>query len=112
MNISAIDSGRLLAEMQRMAQAASATTPQPTELLSGVARGGGFGNVLTQALGQVNSLQMEAGALSDKLVRGVPGVSIAEAMIAGQKASVAFEATMQVRNRLVKAYQEVMNMPI
>ena len=39
-------------------------------------------------------------------------VSLAEAMIASQKSSVAFEATVQVRNKLVESYKEIMNMPV
>ncbi len=43
---------------------------------------------------------------------GDPNVSLAEVMIARQKASIAFEATVQVRNRLIKAYEEVMSMSV
>jgi flagellar hook-basal body complex protein FliE len=43
---------------------------------------------------------------------GDPKVSLAQAMIAGQKSSIAFEATVQVRNKLVEAYKEVMSMPV
>jgi flagellar hook-basal body complex protein FliE len=44
--------------------------------------------------------------------RGVPGVELSTVMIESQKASVAFRAATEVRNRLVSAYQEIMNMPI
>ena len=43
---------------------------------------------------------------------GDPKVSLAQAMLAGQKASIAFEATVQVRTKLVEAYKEVMAMPV
>jgi len=43
---------------------------------------------------------------------GDPNVSLADAMIASQKASVAFQATVQVRNKLVAAYEEVMRMSV
>jgi len=42
----------------------------------------------------------------------VPGVELSQVMLEAQKASVSFRATVEVRNRLVSAYQEIMNMPI
>ncbi len=111
-----IDSSRLLAEMSRMAQAAGGApvgSQNPAVTGSNPVSGqGNFGDLLTNAIGGVNNLQLQAGELSTKLVRGDADVSIAETMIAGQKASVAFEATLQVRNKLVQAYHDIMNMPV
>ncbi len=111
-----IDSSRLLSEMSRMAQAAGIQTTQSPNAISPVisqeVKPSEFSNLLVDALGKVNELSMTAGDLSDRLIQGDPSVSIAQSMIAGQKAGVAFEATLQVRNRLVQAYQDIMNMSV
>ncbi len=111
-----INSSNLLAEMNRMAQMAElriqdAGTTQafkPSEQV----HPSEFGNLLVDALGKVNDLSMTADKLSNRLIQGDPDVSIAQTMIAGQKAGIAFEATLQVRNKLVQAYQDIMNMSI
>jgi len=71
-----------------------------------------FANVLKQGLDRVNEVQNRASDLATKFERGVPGVELSQVMLESQKASVAFRATVEVRNRLVGAYQEIMNMPI
>ena len=71
-----------------------------------------FANVLKQGLERVNEAQRSASDLATKFERGVPGVELSQVMLESQKASVAFRATVEVRNRLVSAYQEIMNMPI
>ena len=107
-----IDSSRLLAEMSRMAQAAQMQSTTPVQVANHNDNPGDFNGLLMTALGKVNELQMQAGDLSDRLVQGDPAVSIAETMIAGQKSAIAFEAALQVRNKLINAYQDVMNMSI
>ena len=62
-----------------------------------------------QALASVSKLQGQAGAASEAFERG-DMTDIAQVMIARQKASVAFEATLQVRNKLLGAYLDIMNM--
>lgn len=71
-----------------------------------------FATVLKQGLDRVNEAQGRASDLATKFERGVPGVELSQVMLESQKASVAFRATVEVRNRLVSAYQEIMNMPI
>lgn len=71
-----------------------------------------FSNLFTQALDKVNGLQQDAGSKQTAVEMGDPNVSIADAMIASQKAGIAFQATLQVRNKLMQAYQDVMNMPV
>ncbi len=71
-----------------------------------------FANVLKQGLDGVNAAQSRASDLATRFERGAPGVELSHVMIESQKASVAFRATVEVRNRLVSAYQEIMNMPI
>ncbi len=72
----------------------------------------GFGEMMTRAVNQVNETQKASGAMAAAYERGEPGVDIADVMIASQKASVSFQAAVQVRNKLVEAYRDIMNMPI
>jgi flagellar hook-basal body complex protein FliE len=60
----------------------------------------------------VNAAQERATNLATAFEKGTPGVELATVMIESQKATVAFRAATEVRNRLVNAYQEIMNMPI
>jgi len=71
-----------------------------------------FGNALGNALKKVNSLQAETRDLQAAFERGDPKADLARVMVAAQASSVAFRATVEVRNRLVQAYQDVMNMPL
>jgi flagellar hook-basal body complex protein FliE len=71
-----------------------------------------FGQLLKQGIDSVNQTQQSASALADAWERGTPGVDLAKVMIEGQKASVSFRALTEVRNRLVSAYQDIMNMSI
>jgi flagellar hook-basal body complex protein FliE len=64
-----------------------------------------------QLLGAVNAAQREAGAASAAYERGETS-DIAGVMLARQKSSIAFEATLQVRNKLLSAYRDIMNMPV
>ena len=71
-----------------------------------------FGDALGNALKKVNSLQAETRDLQAAFERGDPKADLARVMVAAQASSVAFRATVEVRNRLVQAYQDVMNMPL
>jgi len=71
-----------------------------------------FAELLNESLKQVNELQTEAKDLRDAFVTGQQGVDLPEVMIAAEKASLSFEAMTEVRNKLLSAYQEVMNMQI
>lgn len=68
-----------------------------------------FSALLTDAVGQVSSLQTQARATVEGLMTG-SGVDVHEAMIATQKADMAFELALAVRNKAVQAYQQVMGM--
>lgn len=71
-----------------------------------------FGDLMTQAINKVNDVQKTSSSMADAYEKGVAGVDITDVMIASQKASVSFQAMVQVRNKLVDAYKDVMNMPI
>ncbi|KHF83124.1 flagellar hook-basal body protein FliE [Vibrio vulnificus] len=71
-----------------------------------------FSTLLNQAINNVNSLQKSSSDLQTRFDRGDADVSLSDVMIARNKSSVAFEATVQVRNKLVEAYKDLMNMPV
>ena len=71
-----------------------------------------FANLIRQGLDSVNQTQQSADNLATAFEKGVPGVELPQVMIEMQKAAVSFRAVTEVRNRLVNAYQEIMNMPV
>ncbi|MEN8128910.1 MAG: flagellar hook-basal body complex protein FliE [Pseudomonadota bacterium] len=71
-----------------------------------------FSKLLKQSIANVNELKQQSGNLSEAFERGDANVSLAQVMIADQKAGLAFQALSQVRNHLLSAYQDVMNMPL
>ncbi|MER2088129.1 flagellar hook-basal body complex protein FliE [Sporosarcina sp. JAI121] len=70
-----------------------------------------FGTFLKDAIQQVNNKQMESDTATQKLVMG-GDIELHDVMIASQKASIALNATMEVRNKVIEAYQEIIRMPI
>ena len=107
----------LLQQMRSMkAQVDAVRSPLETGMTNPLREPAGtppsFNEVLSQAVGGVNEVQQQSSALPTRYERGEPGVSLEQVMVASQKASVSFQALTQVRNRLVEAYQDVMNMPI
>ena len=70
-----------------------------------------FGAALKGALGKVNDLQSKSSAISESYGRGET-TDIAAVMLARQQASIGFQATVQVRNKLVSSYQDMMNMQL
>jgi flagellar hook-basal body complex protein FliE len=103
-----IDTSQLITQMRAMAAAAqgNAATPEVTPA------GSEFGNLLASSISKVNEVQKEAGKLSNAFVMGDTNVSLAEVMVAKQKSGIAFEATLQVRNKLLGAYKEIMAMQV
>ena len=71
-----------------------------------------FSGLLKQSIDRVNDLQKTSARMATAFEAGDPGVSLVDTMIASQKAGVAFQATVQVRNKLVSAYEEIMRMSI
>lgn len=70
-----------------------------------------FGTMMKKAVGEVNNLQSQADGLAVRLASG-DGEDIHRAMIAMQKAKLALDLTITVRNKVVEAYQEVMRMQV
>ncbi|GEM_PF-41307 len=71
-----------------------------------------IGDMMGNAINQVNETQMHSSNLSTRYTKGDPDVDLPEVMVAMQKSSVSFQAMSQVRNKLLEAYKDVMNMPI
>jgi flagellar hook-basal body complex protein FliE len=94
--------------VQALAQGQGTGLAQGTEAVSGAQ----FQNLLMQSVADVNTSMQESKALTAAFERGDPSVSLAEVMITAQKASLQFTGMTEVRNKLLNAYQEVMNMPV
>ena len=101
-----VDTDALLVQLQATARQA-AGRPAEAE-----AAPQGFAQLLQRSLEQVNALQQQSSRLATAFELGDPQVSLAEVMIARQKAEVAFQAALQVRNKLVQAYKDIMSMPV
>jgi flagellar hook-basal body complex protein FliE len=71
-----------------------------------------FSALLKQSIAAVNDTQQSAGKMTEAFETGATHISLADVMVATQKASVSFQAMLQVRNKLVDAYHDVMNMPM
>jgi flagellar hook-basal body complex protein FliE len=76
------------------------------------AGGSDFAKLLRQGVDQVNQSEQRSSELATAFERGTPGVELPQVMLEMQKASVSFRALTEVRNRLVTAYQDIMNMPM
>lgn len=103
--------------MQSQIQSPGASTPNFSSVNkldqadSGIERAD-FAAMLKNAVDNVNSLQQEASEMAKAYERGDENVDLPQVMIGLQKSSVSFEAMTQVRNKLVDAYEKIMNMPI
>ena len=98
---------QILERNQALSRAnASAGAPAPTSTQST-----SFAATMEDALKSVNEGQVQAGKLSEAYERGET-IDIAKVMLARQQASVGFEATLQVRNKLLSAYKDIMSMPV
>ncbi len=71
-----------------------------------------FNDLLKASINAVNDAQHEAASLKTGFQNGTSDKSLAEVMIASEKASLSFRAVTEVRNKLVTAYQDIMNMPV
>ena len=75
-------------------------------------QGGGFGESLRKAISQIDNDQKQAQNLATRFELGDPDASLTKVMMAQQTAQLSFRATVEMRNRIVQAYQDVMNMPM
>jgi flagellar hook-basal body complex protein FliE len=115
MNVGAIDSSRIEAMMAQLKAAATKPAGQP--VVAPVAGDAGaakvnFADALKNSISEVSEAQKSAGELGKAFTMGDDKVSLSDVMVSMQKASIGFQATVQVRNKLVSAYQEIMNMQV
>ncbi|HHI93301.1 MAG TPA: flagellar hook-basal body complex protein FliE [Gammaproteobacteria bacterium] len=103
-----IDTSQLITQMRAMAAAAQGNTATPQHSITG----SNFGDLLSNSINKVNEVQKASGKLTNSFISGDSSISLAEVMIAKQKSSIAFEAALQVRKKLVSAYKEIMSMQV
>jgi len=99
---------QLLSQIRSMGstlQAGAANQPAP-------ASGNQFGELLKTSINAVNENQQTASNMQIGFENGTGSASLAEVMVATQKADLSFRAMAEVRNKLVTAYQDIMNMPV
>lgn len=87
------------------AQASATSAPQEASSQD-------FAAMLKSAVDEVNSTQMDAKQLTRQFEAGDPDVNLQDVVLSLQKASLSFQTMVQVRNKLVSAYQEIMNMQV
>jgi flagellar hook-basal body complex protein FliE len=115
MNVGAIDSSRIEA---MMAQLKAAATRGAGEAAAPIGAGEApaakvsFSDALKSSLDQVSSSQIKSDEMGKSFAMGDDKVSLSDVMISMQKSSIEFQATVQVRNKLVAAYHEMMNMQV
>lgn len=103
--MSNMDINQVLAQMRIMGDQARSTSIQAGSPAD-------FSALLKDSIEKVNDTQQQANKLAQAFETGETDASLAEVMISLQKASVSFQAMVQVRNKLVEAYKDVMNMPM
>ena len=98
---------QVLAQMRAMQALAN---PQATpEAVQGQ---GNFSTLMQDSIKEVNAAMQESRAMTTRFEMGDPSVSLAEVMVNSQKAGLQFQAVAEIRNRVLSAYKEVMNMPV
>jgi len=95
---------------QMRAMQAMARNESPTSLETAAAAP--FSELMSQSIDQVNNAMQDSKAITARFETGDPSVSLAEVMINAQKASIQFSGMTEVRNKLLTAYKDVMNMPV
>lgn len=105
--MSEMNVSQLLAQMRTMSIDAG-SKPQATQNVEQ----SDFSALLKQSIDSVNNTQQTAGQMVTAFETGESDASLAEVMVSLQKANVSFQAMVQVRNKLVDAYKDVMNMPM
>ncbi|WP_028455141.1 flagellar hook-basal body complex protein FliE [Chitinilyticum litopenaei] len=107
MSVQGID--QLLGELRSMSSVAAG---QPASPAVDAADQPDFGTLLKQSIDQVNQVQQSAQAQQQAFQSGDPEANLQDVMVSLQKASLNFQTMVQVRNKLVSAYQEIMNMQV
>lgn len=101
---------QMLSELRAAAQLASGKALQPKQ--AGEAGAADFGRILKSTLDQVSRAQMDAQKLAQDFSAGTGNASLQDVMLSLQKANLSFQQMVQVRNKLVSAYHDIMNMQV
>jgi flagellar hook-basal body complex protein FliE len=108
-----IDVNGLLQQMRALSEQARLQPRAPISTGSiATERTADFGSLLKKSIDGVASSQNSASALADRFERGDPGTDIGSVMVALQRADLSFRAVTEVRNKLVDAYKDIMNMQV
>lgn len=107
-----VEFNRLMLEMRSMQMEAMAKAKAKPVQAPAEVGAPSFSEMLSQAVDKVNETQQASTAMANAFEVGQSGVDLTDVMIASQKASVSFQAMTQVRNKLVQAYQDIMQMPV
>jgi flagellar hook-basal body complex protein FliE len=99
---------QMLSELRATSAVAQGKPASATQSPDGVE----FGQALKSAIEQVNAAQQQAQQMTQDFASGQSNVNLQDVMINLQKANLSFQQMVQVRNKLVTAYQDVMNMPV
>lgn len=114
--MTAIDTSRIEAMVAQLKTAATRAQggvgPLDGGKVAGSAGKADFAQALKTTLDQVNDAQMKAEQLGQRFAAGDDSVNLSDVMISVQKANISFQATVQVRNKLVSAYHDIMNMQV
>lgn len=110
--MSQMEIDRVLAQIRDLRAQAGAQQPTRAPQHGEAGASVSFAAVLKQGIDQVNRQQQTAASMAAAFERGAPGVDLPQVMIEMQKSTVSFRAVTEVRNRLVSAYQDIMNMPV
>ena len=105
--MSQLEIDRVLAQIRSLSTQVRPGASQPAAAAGGPSE---FAALMRQGIDQVNQSQQRATELADAFARGTPGVELPQVMVQMEKASVSFRALTEVRNRLISAYQDIMNM--
>ncbi len=97
---------------QALARAGLTTRGEPIGKPAAAAESSSFRGAMTQALRSASDAQLDTDALAREVQLGNPTVSIEQAMVSSVKSQLAFQSVVSVRNRLVQAYTEIMNMQV
>lgn len=100
----------LLTQMQSMSLETIAKPQANSEIVNKSTNS--FGDLLTNALNNVNDLHKDAGKKTTAFVLGDRSVTLAEIMIARSKAGIGSDAAIQIRNKAIEGYKEIMSMPV
>jgi flagellar hook-basal body complex protein FliE len=106
--MSQMEIDRVLAQIRSLSNQVRPNAPQPAAAPGSAPSE--FATLLRQGIDQVNQSQQRATELADAFARGTPGVELPQVMVQMEKANVSFRALTEVRNRLISAYQDIMNM--